>query len=94
MYKRQALDFTQFVGMVSSYDANAMKKLNVNALIDDYADKRGVNPKIVNSNDEVAEMNKAEAAQQQQMQQMAMAKQVLEGAKTLSEISPNIGGGA
>ena len=89
-----ALDFTQFVGMVSSYDANAMKKLNVNALIDDYADKRGVNPKIVNSNDEVAEMNKAEAAQQQQMQQMAMAKQVLEGAKTLSEISPNIGGGA
>lgn len=89
-----ALDFTQFVGMVSSYEPAAKKKLDVYALIDDYADKRGVNPKIVNSNEEVAEMNKAEAAQRQQMQQMAMAKQVLEGAKTLSEISPNIGGGA
>lgn len=88
-----SLDFTQFVGMVTSYDPNAIKKLDVNALIDDYADKRGVNPTIVRSNDQVVEIDRIEIAQQQQMQQMAVAKQMLEGAKTISEISPNIGGG-
>ena len=87
------LDFTQFVGMVSSYEPNAKKKLNVYKLIDDYADKRGVNPTIVNSNDEVAEMDKAEAAQQQQAQQLAMAQQMLEGAKTLHDISGSGNGG-
>lgn len=86
------LDFAQFVGMVSSYDPNAKKKLNVYKLIDDYADKRGVNPAIVNSDDEVAEVDKAEAAQQQQAQQLAVAQQMLEGAKTLHDMSTPAGG--
>lgn len=88
------IDFTQFVGMLTSFDPNARKKLNVYKLIDDYADKRGVNPTIVNSNDEVVELDKAEAAEQQQMQQLAIAKQMLEGAKTMSEIAPAVNGGA
>lgn len=87
------IDFTQFIGMLASFDPNAMKKLNVYKLIDDYADKRGVNPMIVNSNEEVAELDKAEAVQQQQMQQLAVAKQMLEGAKTMSEIVPVANGG-
>lgn len=87
------IDFTQFVGMLTSFDPNARKKLNIYKLIDDYADKRGVNPTIVNSNDEVAEIDRAEAAEQQQMQQLAMAKQMLEGAKTMSEIAPDTNGG-
>lgn len=58
-----------------------------------YVDKRGVNPKIIRSTEEV---NKMEQAEQAKADQQAMMQQALEGAKTLNEIAPgslaNMGG--
>ena len=88
-----SMDFVQFVGAVAQYDPKAIIKLDSNELIDDYVDKRGVNPKIVRSTDDV---NKIQQAEQAKADQQAMMQQALEGAKTLNEIAPgslaNMGG--
>lgn len=82
-----SVEFAGFIGQIAQFNPNVLKKLNANELIDDYAEKRNVNPRIVNSNDDVEQMIQAEQAAQLQAQQMEMAKQALEGAKTLSDIS-------
>ena len=88
-----SMDFVQFVGAVAQYNPKAINKLDYNELIDDYVDKRGVNPKIIRSTEEV---NKMEQAEQAKADQQAMMQQALEGAKTLNEIAPgslaNMGG--
>ena len=84
-----SVEFAGFVGQIAQFNPNALKKLNANELIDDYAEKRNVNPRIVNSNDDVEQMIQAEQEAQMQARQMEMAMQTLEGAKTLSDISRN-----
>lgn len=84
---RASVEFAGFIGQIAQFDPDALKKLNSNELIDDYADKRSINPRIVNSNEKVLEMKQMEMAQQQQARQMEMAKQALEGAKTMSQIN-------
>ncbi|MDD4556224.1 MAG: portal protein [Alphaproteobacteria bacterium] len=91
MEVRSTQEFAGFVGSLASVNPNALKKLNVNEAIDDYAEKRGVNPKIVVATDDVEDEIAAENAQAAQMQQMEQAKQALAGVETLSKISGNLG---
>jgi hypothetical protein len=76
---------TQFVGGVGAVVPEALDKINVDATIDTYADMMGVPPKIVRTDDEVAQIRQVRAQQQQAMMQAQHAQQMAETGKTLSE---------
>jgi hypothetical protein len=87
----------RFVGMIqglSQSHPEALDKLNSDAFLDEYADKLGVNPSHVRSNEEVKELRQAReaamAAQQQleaQSQQANIAKNL---AKAASDAPPDV----
>jgi hypothetical protein len=64
----------QFVGQVAAFDPSAIAKLDSHQAIDDVAERLGVSPRIVRSDDDVAEIQAAqqEQAEQAQQQQMLM----------------------
>lgn len=75
-----------FAGQATPIWPEARHKVKVTQSIDEYADALGVDPSMIRSDEEVAEM---QAAEQQQMQQAAaaeQAQQVANTAKTASEI--------
>ncbi|MCP5057734.1 MAG: phage tail protein, partial [bacterium] len=65
----------------------ARHKININKSVDEYAGALGVDPSMVNSNDEAQAMADAEAQAQAQAQAMAQAEQSANVAKTASETS-------
>lgn len=74
-----------FVGNLAAAKPEALDKLNVDKIIDEYFDSLGVKPDLVNTQDMVDQARAGRAQQQQaamQQQQMLAAAQ---GAKTLSE---------
>jgi hypothetical protein len=74
-----------FVGSVAQFSPEVLDKFNADEAIDAYSDMVGVPPKLIRSDAEVEEIRAARRAQEQQVQQNEMARQALEGAKTLSE---------
>ena len=76
------------VGSIAAMKPEVLDKIDFDQVVDDYADKYGVNPKIVVPDDVAAE-NRAQRAQQMaQAQAAAAAPQMVDSAKTASEINP------
>jgi hypothetical protein len=63
-----------FVAQLTELSPDAIDKLNIDKMIDDYADMLGVNPDLIRAEDEVSEMR-------QQRQQMAMQKEQAQAAQ-------------
>lgn len=77
--------FVGFVGNVAQAKPEALDKLDVDQLIDTYADSVGVSPTVVVPDEKVQQIRQQRAEQQQQAQQMAMAQAAVAGAKDLSQ---------
>lgn len=76
-----------FAAEISQIWPEARYKVDAEQVMDDYAVSMGVNPKLIRSDDQVAEMKQAEQAQMQQAEQMAAAQQGVDMAKTASEVN-------
>lgn len=63
---------------------SVMNKLNEKAWADDYGDSLGVNPKIINSDEDVAAIEQAQAKQMQQERTAAMAESASKTAQNLA----------
>jgi predicted regulator of Ras-like GTPase activity (Roadblock/LC7/MglB family) len=63
-----------------------LDKVNFDQVIDDMADAFGVNPALIVSDDDAAAVRAARAQAQQAAQSAATAPQVVDSAKTASEI--------
>jgi hypothetical protein len=74
-----------FVGTLSAVYPEARHKFNPTEAIDEYAGAVGVSAKVINSDEEVAAMQKAEAQQAQMQQALAAGAATAEQAKVLSE---------
>jgi Bacteriophage head to tail connecting protein len=83
--------FLAFTGNLAGAKPEALDKLNEDEAIDEYADMMGVSPKIINTDDKVAQIRDARAKAQQAQQQGQATLAAVEGAKTLSET--DVGGG-
>jgi hypothetical protein len=66
--------FVGFVGNLAGVLPQALDKLDVDEVIDEYADKVGVPPRIIVSSERVAAIRAARAQQQQAAQMAAMAQ--------------------
>ena len=75
-----------FTGELTAIWPEARFKIDPNQAINDYADALGVNPSMINSNDEANELLQAEQQAQQQAQMVAQGEQMLDMAKSASEI--------
>lgn len=74
----------QFAGNLAAAQPSVLDKLDLDQFIDEYSDSVGTSPKLVRSDEMVAQMRQAQAdAQRQQMQQEAMAQ----GAMTAKNLS-------
>jgi hypothetical protein len=74
-----------FVANLSQSDPSALDKLDLDKLVDEYADALGVPPGVIRATDDATSIRKDRAAfQQQQAQQQAMAQQA-DTAKKLAE---------
>lgn len=76
-------NFLQRVQTIAQVDPNALKKINTNNVLDEYADYYSIAPSCVRPNEEVEQMMAAEQQAQaeqaqaaEQMQQMQMAQQL------------------
>ena len=74
------------VGQMAAIKPEVLDKIDFDQVVDDYGDAYGVNPKIVVPDDAVAALRKQRAAAMQAQQSAATAPQVVESAKTASEI--------
>lgn len=81
-----------FVGNLVAGFPDAGDNLDVDELIDEYADHLGVSPKVIRSAIDVANMRKQRAQQQQAAQLLQQTMAGAAGAKTLSQT--DVGGGA
>jgi hypothetical protein len=75
----------QFAGEAASMWPEVRHKVDASKAIDMYADSLGVDPSLVRSDDDAAELGQIEAQQQAQAQAMAQAQQMADVAKTASE---------
>lgn len=81
-----ALDrITEFTGAAAGIWPEARHKIKPQQMIDDYADALGVNPAVLNSDDDAQAAVAAEAQAAQQAQAMAAAQQGADIAKTASD---------
>lgn len=78
-----------FTSQVAAVWPEARHKVNASRAIDEYAESLGVDPSIINSDDEVNAMAQAEARAAQQAQAMVVAQQGADMAKTASETPIN-----
>lgn len=72
-----------FFGNLAQFDPKVLDKINMDQMVDRYADVISLPPDLIRSDDEVAETRAARAKAQQQMQQVEMAKQAASAAKDL-----------
>lgn len=80
-----------FVGNLAGAKPEALDKIDTDELIDQYADKLAVSPKIIVPTDQVLKIRKLRAAQVEQQQNLQNNLAAVQGAKTLSET--DTGGG-
>lgn len=79
----------RFTSYIANYTANTkdmtmIRKFNAAKNLEDYADRLGINPSGIRSDDEVAEIA---AAEQKQQQAMAAAEQMSAGAKAVKDLA-------
>jgi hypothetical protein len=76
---------TAFVGEASAVWPEARHKININEVIDDYADALGVNPSNINSDEEADAKAQAEAEAAQRQAMLEQGQQAADIAKSASE---------
>jgi Bacteriophage head to tail connecting protein len=76
------------VGNLAGLKPEVLDKIDMDQAIDDYGQMYGVNPEIIIPDDVVAQARTARAKQQAAMQSAATMPQVVDSAKTASEIDP------
>lgn len=74
------------VSQMAAVKPDVLDKLNFDQIVDEYGDAYGVSPKIIVPDDQVAALRQQRAAAMQAQQAAATAPQVVESAKTASEI--------
>lgn len=74
------------VGQLAAVKPEVLDKIDFDQVIDDYGNAYGVNPAIIVPDDQVAALREQRAAAMQAAQSAAVAPQVVESAKTASEI--------
>lgn len=74
------------VSQMAAVKPEVLDKINFDQVVDDYGDAYGVNPKIIVPDNEVAALRQQRAAAMQAQASAATAPQVVESAKTASEI--------
>lgn len=74
------------VGQIAQLKPEVLDKIDFDQVVDDYGDAYGVNPKIIVPDDVVAANRQQRQAAMQAAQSAATAPQVVESAKTASEI--------
>jgi hypothetical protein len=74
-----------FIKSLSEVRPDALDKMDVDEMIDDYSNSVQVNPKIIHSEDEVAKKRAAQAEAMKQQQMNEALQQGVDGAKTMSE---------
>lgn len=77
--------FSSYVGNLAGARPDVLDKVDIDKAIDVYADITGVDPEIVRSDDEVAEIRLQRAQAEAAQAQMAQMQQAAQGAKLLSE---------
>jgi hypothetical protein len=77
--------FTGFTSTLAQVRPDVLDKVNFDEMVDAYADALGIKTNLVVSDEQVAKVREDRATQAEAQQQMAMAQQAAEGAKTLSE---------
>lgn len=76
-----------FAGNLAQLNPSVMDKVDMDQLVDEYADSLGVAPATVRSDDAVAAMRQQRAKAQAQQQQMEQLAQGAQTAKTLADTS-------
>jgi len=76
---------TAFVGQVATFDQTVLDKIDRDQLVDEYAEIVGVPPRIVVSDERVAEIRQERAQAEQAAQAAALAQQGAAAAKDLSK---------
>jgi hypothetical protein len=74
------------VSQMAAVRPDVLDKLDFDQIVDDYGNAYGVNPKVILPDDQVAALRQQRAAAMQAQQAAATAPQVVESAKTASEI--------
>jgi hypothetical protein len=74
------------VSQMAAVKPDVLDKLNFDQIVDEYGEAYGVSPKIILPDNEVAALRQQRAAAMQAQQAAATAPQVVESAKTASEI--------
>ena len=77
---------TQFAGGLAEVWPGARHKINAEQAVDEYSAALGVDPSIINSDEEVEAINTAEAQQQAQQQASQQAEQMVKMGKDASDI--------
>jgi hypothetical protein len=74
------------VGQMAAIKPEVLDKIDFDQVVDNYGEAYGVDPKVIVPDDQVAAMRQQRAAAMQAQQSAATAPQVVESAKTASEI--------
>ena len=74
-----------FIGNLFAADHTVMDKIDLDQVVDEYAEMLAVPPSIIRSDDEVAKLRQQRAQMAQQQMQAEQAQPAAEGAKTLSQ---------
>lgn len=77
------------VGQIAGLKPEVLDKIDFDQVVDDYGDAYGVNPKVIVPDSKVAEIRQQRAAAMQAQASAATAPQVVESARTASEINVN-----
>lgn len=80
-----------FAGNLAAVKPEVLDKIDLDQGIDEYAAAIGAPPKMVRSDDDVAQIRAERQKAEQAQQQMAMMQQAADGAKTLSEVQTGEG---
>ena len=77
------------VGTLAGLKPDVLDKVDLDQVVDDYAELFGVNPKIIVPDDQVAELRAQRQQQQAAMQAAASATAAAQTAKTVGDINPD-----
>ena len=77
------------VGQIAGLKPEVLDKIDFDQVVDDYGDAYGVNPKVIVPDGKVAEIRQQRAAAMQAQAAAATAPQVVDSARTASEINVN-----
>ena len=79
----------QMTGAVAEFIPSVIDKIDGDKVIDEAAEIFGVSPELIRDQNQVGEIREQRAQQEQEQQQLAVAKEAVEADKTISESALN-----